>query len=68
MPLLLDSKYDDVKILEKEPLVLLELTSDIVDCSWYELELDVSILELGSVDGRTVYNELVSVRVVEVLN
>ncbi len=48
--------------------MLLEFSSGVVDCSWYELEVDVLTLELASIDGRTVYGVVVAVTADNVVN
>jgi hypothetical protein len=41
---------------------------DIDDCCSYEAEMDVSILVVGSIDERRLYDEVVSVTAGKVIN
>jgi hypothetical protein len=64
---------DDDIVFDSLPIILLLDSKEfdvarIDDCSSYELEVAVSTLELGSVNRRRVYDEVVSVTAGTVLN
>jgi len=64
---------DDDIVFDSLPIILLLDSKEfdvarIDDCSSYELEVVVSTLELGSVNRRRVYDEVVSVIAGTVLN
>jgi hypothetical protein len=58
IPLLVDSKYVADTVFNNEGPVLIELFTDVDDCSEYELVVSTSKLAVGRV-----YNEVVSVTV-----
>ncbi len=64
---------DDDIVFDSLPIILLLDSKEfdvarIDDCSSYELEVAVSTLEIGSVNRRRVYDEVVSVTAGTVLN
>jgi hypothetical protein len=59
VPLLLDCKYVDVKVVNMERPKLIKVLITVDDCSSYELEVDVSILEVEDVNESRMYGEVV---------
>ncbi len=66
--LVLGSKKVDVIGDKKERSVVIDGLVDIDDCCSYEAEMDVSILVVGSIDERRLYDEVVSVTAGKVIN